>query len=431
MQKIASRITPSNYLQFFQIARYAGLFLSGVFLAKFGVSINIIGQYEFILFLSGIISFFWIGGVFQTVLSTYHSCDNKIELLSKTISTQLALGLISSLLAFLFLVFIDKKNSFNYQTIIAITVYLLLNTLTFFNENYYLIKEKYNKLTFYAIGNFSLQILAILIVIIVDPCIKNFIYALLFISIWKTIILLYNLWEEKIKVNLILDIDFLKLCSPLIAGLLISGSSDYIDSFLVLHNFGSDSFAIFKYGAKEFPLSLLLANSLSIAMIPSIAKKENINDGINELKSQGERLMNILFPITWVFLISSKYIYPIIFSSQFSDSAAIFNVYLLLVISRTIFPQTVVMALQRRDIILNTAYWEILINVISSYLLMLKFGILGIAYGTFIAFLAEKLILTYQLNKLKFDFQSHTNFMRWAIYTLATIIVYIFVENFL
>jgi hypothetical protein len=242
---------------------------------------------------------------------------------------------------------------------------------------------------------------------------------------------MYNLWEEKIKLSLIPDIDFLKLCGPLIAGLLISGSSDYIDSFLVLHNFGSESFAIFKYGAKEFPLSLLLANSLSMAMIPSIAKKENINDGINELKSQGERLMNILFPITWVFLISSKYLYPIIFSSQFSESAAIFNVYLLLVISRTIFPQTVVMAIQRRDIILNTAYWEILINVIFSYLFMLKFGILGIAYGTFIAFLGEKLILTYRLNKLKFDFQSHTNFTRWAIYTLATIIIYFFVENFL
>ncbi len=431
MLKIAGRITPSNYLQFFQIARYAGLFLSGVFLAKFGVSINIIGQYEFILFLSGIISFFWIGGVFQTVLSTYHSCDNKIELLSKTISAQLALGLISSLLAFLYLVFIDKKNNFNYQTIIAITVYLLLNTLTFFNENYYLIKEKYNKLTLYAIGNFSLQILAILIVIIVDPSIKNFIYALLCISIWKTIILMYNLWVEKIKVSLIPDIGFLKLCSPLIAGILISGSSDYIDSFLVLHNFGSESFAIFKYGAKEFPLSLLLANSLSMAMIPSIVKKENINDGINELKSQGERLMNILFPITWVFLISSKYLYPIIFSSQFSDSAAIFNVYLLLVISRTIFPQTVVMASQRRDIILNTAYWEITINVFSSLILMWKFGIIGIAYGTVVAFLSEKLILAYRLKKLNVDFQQYTNFSKWFLFTVITVLLYFFVENFL
>jgi hypothetical protein len=89
------------------------------------------------------------------------------------------------------------------------------------------------------------------------------------------------------------------------------------------------------------------------------------------------------------------------------------------------------MSLQKRSIILNTAYWEILINVVSSYLLMLKFGILGIAYGTFIAFLSEKLILAFRLKKLGFDFQTYTNYYRWFGYSFITILIYFFVENFL
>jgi len=268
-------------------------------------------------------------------------------------------------------------------------------------------------------------------VVIYNPSIQNLAFALAVISIWKTIILIYNLLHEKNKISFKPDVDLLKLCSPLIIGILISGSADYIDSFLVIHYFGNESFAIFKYGAKEFPLSLLLANSLSLAMVPSITKRENFQEGLSDLKSQSTRLMNVLFPVTWIFLLSSKFLYPIIFSSHFQQSAGIFNIYLLLVISRTIFPQTVVMSLQKRSIILNTAYWEILINVVSSYLLMLKFGILGIAYGTFIAFLSEKLILAFRLKKLGFDFQTYTNYYRWFGYSFITILIYFFVENFL
>jgi O-antigen/teichoic acid export membrane protein len=268
-------------------------------------------------------------------------------------------------------------------------------------------------------------------VLLTAPSLMNFTLALVGISLWKIIVLIYNLHSEKIQISIKPDWQFLKACSPLILGLLISGSADYIDSFLVIHFFGNEAFAIFKYGAKEFPLSLLLANSLSLAMVSQIAKQEKKEIAFQELKQQSSRLMNVLFPVTWIFLIASKFLYPIIFSQVFEQSASIFNIYLLLIISRMIFPQSVVLALQRRDIILNTAYWEITINVFSSLILMWKFGIIGIAYGTVVAFLSEKLILAYRLKKLNVDFQQYTNFSKWFLFTVITILLYFFVENFL
>ncbi|MFM7015380.1 MAG: polysaccharide biosynthesis C-terminal domain-containing protein [Bacteroidota bacterium] len=431
MSKLINKLTPSNYLQFFQIARYGGLFLSGVLLAKCGVSIPVIGQYEFILFISGLLSFFWMGGIFQTLFSEFHQQENPNNFLEKTIGTVTTLSLTSALLALIYLQLLDHKNSFSCTTIIATTIYLFLNTVTFFNENFYLLKERYKQLTLYAIGNFCIQVLAVLLTIIMNPTIENFSLALLFISIWKSVILLYNLKSEKIKISLTLYKPLLKMSSPLIAGILISGSADYIDSFMVIHFFGNESFAIFKYGAKEFPLSLLLANSLSMAMIPTLSRSEKLQESLKDLKVQSSRLMSILFPITWLFLLLSHWIYPFIFNEHFSQSASIFNIYLLLIISRMIFPQTVLLAMQRRETILNTAYWEIIINVISSYLFMLKFGIIGIAYGTVIAFLSEKLLLAYQLKKLNTDFQSYTNTARWFLFVIITILTYIFVENFL
>jgi O-antigen/teichoic acid export membrane protein len=431
VQQLFNKLTIANYLQFFQIARYAGLFLSGVLLAKYGVSLPIIGQYEFILFLGGLVSFFWVGGIYQTLLSNYHIESDKKGLLSKTISSQLFLGIISSLIAILYLIIFYNSTSFDFKIIFLIGIYILLNTITFFNEHYYLIKESTKKLTLYAIGNFCIHLLAVTIVLITAPSLMNFTLALVGISLWKTVVLIYNLRAEKIQISIIPDWHFLSACSPLIFGLLISGSADYIDSFLVIHFFGNEAFAIFKYGAKEFPLSLLLANSLSLAMVSQIAKQEKKEIAFQELKQQSSRLMNVLFPVTWIFLIASKFLYPIIFSQAFEQSASIFNIYLLLIISRMIFPQSVVLALQRRDIILNTAYWEISINVFSSLILMWKFGIIGIAYGTVIAFLSEKLILAYRLKKLNVDFQQYTNFSKWFLFTVITVLLYFFVENFL
>jgi O-antigen/teichoic acid export membrane protein len=430
VKQLFNKLTIANYLQFFQIARYTGLLLSGVILAKCGVELKVIGQYEFILFLGGLVSFFWIGGIYQTLLSSYHQESDKKGLLSKTISSQFFLGIISSVIAVLYLFIFDKSLNFGYLTITLIGAYLLLNTLTFFNEHYYLIKENTNKLTLYAIGNFCIQILAISLVVLTSPSALNFSIALVGISIWKAVVLFYNLKTEKISLRIIPDWPFLKACSPLIFGLLISGSADYIDSFLVIHFFGNESFAIFKYGAKEFPLSLLLANSLSLAMVSQIAKPGNQEVAINELKQQSSRLMNILFPITWIFLLASKFLYPLIFSAAFEQSASIFNIYLLLIISRMIFPQSVILGLKRSDILLKTAYWEIAINIVSSVILMLKFGIIGIAYGTVFAFLSEKMILSYRLKRLGVDFQQYTNLTRWFLFTIITIFLYFFVENF-
>jgi O-antigen/teichoic acid export membrane protein len=165
-------------------------------------------------------------------------------------------------------------------------------------------------------------------------------------------------------------------------------------------------------------------------MVSQIAKPGNQEVAINELKQQSSRLMNILFPITWIFLLASKFLYPLIFSAAFEQSASIFNIYLLLIISRMIFPQSVILGLKRSDILLKTAYWEIAINIVSSVILMLKFGIIGIAYGTVFAFLSEKMILSYRLKRLGVDFQQYTNLTRWFLFTVITIFLYFFVENF-
>jgi O-antigen/teichoic acid export membrane protein len=218
---------------------------------------------------------------------------------------------------------------------------------------------------------------------------------------------------------------------PLILSFLLSGSSDYIDGFLVTSHFGSDAFAIFRYGAREFPVSLLLANALSTAMVPALSIHKTEQEGFDQLKKSSLRLMHFLFPLTIALMLSSTYLYPLIFRKEFMESAPIFNVYLLLIVSRMIFPQTVVMAKQSTGIVFKIAIIEIIVNVLASYLLMLKFGIIGVAWGTVIAYYTEKLFLSGYLYKVYgLQLGSYTPVKVWTFYTLLVFTTYLFVENF-
>ena len=110
---------------------------------------------------------------------------------------------------------------------------------------------------------------------------------------------------------------------------------------------------------------------------------------------------------------------------DFSLSSDVFNVYLLLVISRMLFPQSIIMAANQTGIIFKTSLIEIFTNVTASYLLMLKFGIMGVAYGTVIAFLTEKIILLLYCHRvLKISPQRFLVLRTWGIYTILLITVY-------
>ena len=221
------------------------------------------------------------------------------------------------------------------------------------------------------------------------------------------------------------DFKLATLSAPLILSMLISGSAETIDGLLVGHFLGPEAFAVFRYGARELPFSSLLAAALSTAMVARLSQTEISSDALKELKHETAWLMHAVFPISILFVLCSHWLYPLLFSSTFLPSAGVFNIYLLLVISRSFFPQAVVMASGRHDVIFKTALIELPLNVLFSVLLIFPLGIKGVAWGTFIAFLAEKLILAYRLNLISgiklSDFQP---IRLWIIYSVLMLVAF-------
>jgi O-antigen/teichoic acid export membrane protein len=189
--------------------------------------------------------------------------------------------------------------------------------------------------------------------------------------------------------------EHLYLGTPLILTTLISGSAQYTDGVIISAVYQDPAmFAWFRYGAKEFPLVLMLANGLSNAMLPEFSTRERMRESMAKIRVKSKRLMHILFPSAMLIMIFSRWLYPRMFNPEFQKSADIFLIYSLLIIPRLIFPQTVIVGRKKTHITLFAAILELLLNIPLS-LLMIKwgYGLVGVALSTFIVYLMGKVFL--------------------------------------
>jgi O-antigen/teichoic acid export membrane protein len=298
-------------------------------------------------------------------------------------------------------------------------------------EYFYLIKKQNRGLIIYSAISFSVQFALVVLPAILGYEISMSLKGLLLSSvlryIWLWVLLIKNS-EINFSFNFVKE--HLRLGTPLILAAFLSGSSQFVDGFIVTSRFDENTFAIFRYGARELPLAMLLANALSNAMLTDFADKNKIDENLVKLKKSVTRLMHVLFPVTAVLLLISHPVFPIIFNPQFAESATIFNVYLLLIISRLLLPQTLLNGMQITKPIMYSALFELILNVGFSLLLVQYFGIAGIAFATFIAYLFEKIYLAVVVKRrLNIPLKAYLPINSYFLYAVGISIIFAVVER--
>ena len=383
------------------------------------------------MMLSGAFTFFWISGLMNSMLSLYGKESGKN---SFYFNSFLSVLLFNFIIIFLMLAFksniitwFSKGRDIPYYNLILI--YVFLNTPSFIIEHIFLLRKESKNIIAYGSIIYSLQIIFVVAPIFLNYSIEMSLYGLIGIAIIKLIILASLLMKHSLFVINIRQIKaHINLALPLMTSALFSGSADYIDGIIVSKNFTPNVFAIFRFGARELPFTLLMANAMSVALVPIFSSGE-LKDSLAEIKRRSTRLMHLLFPITIILLLTSKYIFPIVFNTQFIESARVFNVFLILIISRMIFPQTILIGLRKTRIIMLAAFLEIIINVASSLILLQFFGIIGVAMGTVIAYFSEKLILLlYAYYFLRIKPSEYFSIAILSMYSILLIACYIFEE---
>ncbi len=425
-------INTVSAFQFFQLVRYSTLILIGIVFTKTALTQAEIGEYETFVFLAGAVSFFWLNGL-QKALLPLGGESGKTNIFSAFLTLQI-LSLFAAIFLFLLQPFFSKYllNGKLIPEIWLLLIFIVFSAPSGLVEYFYLIKKRNRAIIIYSLVSFAVQFALVVIPIIagypIQMALKGLVLSSVFRYLWLWIMLISN-HEIYFSVNIVKKL--FKLGSPLIAATLLSGSAQFVDGFIVTSKFDENTFAIFRYGARELPLAMLLANALSNAMLPEFSNRANLKHTLQKLKKSVTRLMHILFPLTAVLLIISHPVFPVLFNPDFEESATIFNIYLLLVISRLLLPQTLLNGLQISKPIMNAAFFELILNVSLSLVFVQFYGIAGIAFATFIAYLFEKIYLVQVVKrKLQIPLKEYLAVNNYLLYSSGILIVFVLSEYF-
>jgi len=435
-------ITNITGLQLFQLTRFGTFLIISIVFTKSHLSTFEIGFFEILLFLAGAISFFWITGLIQSLLPLYNNNrtfakhGNEENHKSPEIFNAFLLISAFSLVAFLFGYSIRYNFSvFGYRgdgpLFNLLLFYILLSNPTHLIEYIYLLKNKSANIINYGFISFSLQLVMVTLPILLGHGIEWSMCALIVISVLRFIWLFVLLRRYALfKFSFKFIKEHISLGFPLIISTLLSGSAQYIDGIIISNKFDASSFAVFRYGAKELPIVALLAHSLSNAMLPEFSSSAGIQRSMQTIKKKSARLMHFLFPISLFFLLFANWLYPRVFNEDFSRSADVFMVYILLIISRLVFPQTILIGLKHTRIILIASTIEIVLNVTLSLIMINYYGIVGVAVATTIVFFLEKMILiAYNYFKLKIDPRKYIPISVHLLYSIILIIIFVLIDH--
>jgi O-antigen/teichoic acid export membrane protein len=431
-------------LQLFQLMKPVIFLIISIVFTKSHLTRSEIGQWEMFMFIGGLITFFWVTGIIQSLLPLYHrnKTYRKLGDNGSTKSPEIfnAFLLLCFFSLLVFALGHGVKNHFsvfhfsgNVPYLNLLLLYVLLNSPVQLIEYIYLLNNRAYRIFQYGLYTFTAQLLFIIIPLVLEQDLIWSIYGLLAITfvrwIWL-IVLLRRYTEMRISVEFMKE--HLYLATPLILTTLISGSAQYIDGVIVSVVYRDpDQFALFRYGAKEFPLVLMLANGLSNAMLPEFSTRERMKESLAKIRVKSKRLMHILFPSAILMMIFARWIYPRMFNPEFHKSTDVFLIYSLLIIPRLVFPQTIIVGRKKTHITLFAAIIEIGINIPLS-LFMIKWGynLPGVALSTFIVYLVSKAFLIgYLWYKMKIKPTEYIPLRLYAIYSALIAIVFILIDH--
>lgn len=403
-----------NAYQLFQMLRFAALILPAILLSQFLYNRESLGLLESFILFSGIFSFFWINALFTTIMS-----DSTHEEEKKSYSSHGFIIVQFVSICILVIIFITNRlKPFIDPTLLPLLYfYIFFNNGAYTIENTYLLFNKKTNLLVYGTLYFIGYLLLCSIAIVFQFNIQRYLFALTLVSGIRYLWAWYLFHTHKNTITFTTAIHLLQKSSPLILSFFIAGIAEYFDSFLVKYKFGNDSLSVFRYGTREIPFVVLLASSLSVSMIP-VLKKE-INNGIEELKQRSKYLMHITYPISILLVLSAQYWFPFIFGIQFIESVPLFILSIFLLISRCVFPQTILQSLGERNLLVRISVIELTANILISLFLMYFIGIQGILLGTILAYMIEKVLLIYYVKKLhSISLVSYTPIGTWIFYSI-------------
>lgn len=421
--------------QWFQFMRFTSAILIGILLVKWGFDPGQIAQYEYWIFAGNMVSFFFSMGLKNGLLIYYpklakdsnQSFFFNIFLLLAFLSLLLVVALI--LFRLFFWAGSDGLLLAEHFPLLLIFVGLSLPAILI--ESIYIIKREGKKLLRYSSVIYLIQLTLVLMSLSQNPSIYGLLLALVLWAgirfIW--LILLLN-YESRLDFKPFLAKGLFVFSIPLILQIILGNGVEFIDGLLVTHYFSAADFTFFRFGAKELPLTVILIGGFVTGALPDVSR--SLPESLTFVRSRTRSLMNWLFPISILLILISPFLFQFFYNESYKLSAQIFNIYILIIISRVLMPQLILLGNHKNYVLLSITFIELILNVLASLILLSFFGLLGIAYGTVIAFLLSKMaMIFYNSWILKVPFREYCDVKVYLLWSIALLCTYYLSITFL
>lgn len=399
------RRDPVDTYQMYNIIRFVNNILLSILLVKFGYDQQSISHFEMYLFLLAAINGIWSYGLKSAFLSKIESNSSReiTNFFTKLWSLFNVMGVLSGVFYWMWSDTIHTvlTGGYTFSMGLVFGLILIFSGPIILIEHYYLIQENAGQLWGYTIVSTVLFWICLVPGLAVLPSVETLVYGYcIWLGLryaWSMYLFSFPPWVSHLKWGF----TFLGFSFPLILNGVLGTVMDTIDGALVNQYFDDDYFALFRYGAREIPLSQMALAGLGAAMVPFV--KQDLTN-ISILKSKTLYWMHVFFPLSIFLMWTSPYVYRIVYDASFVPSAYIFNTYLLLLMSRVLLPHTIQIAKHQHKIIVFSTVIEIGINIGLSIWWVQIWQINGLILATVCAHLAQKVILivhNYIINGLK------------------------------
>lgn len=389
-------------LQLFAALRQLASLFAGVFIARSILSIEQVGYFEGLLFLGYLASLLWYNGLFNTFFRKMGESDNpKIH----TLSSFLMIILISVSFSGVIYVFRNPVMSvFNLGEWLPSYNYFLihigLSNATLFIPAYLSVYKARIKAHFFNMFFFLSYIGVFFLFFIQGVSLEELLRNLLFVSAaqFTVGVILIAPYFRKVSRDLSWLKSWLTMSVPLFVYSVFSNINFSFDNWLVNWYFEDKSiYSLFRYGARELPVVQAYLLTFGTAVIYDITS--NRTEGLKKIRFRVERMLNWLTPLVLLLTISSFYLFRSVYGEDYSDASFLFNLYLFILFSRILYPQSILIALNKTYFLNIALIVEIIINITLSFILVYLCGLTGIVIATVISFFAEKAVMAVYLKR--------------------------------
>jgi O-antigen/teichoic acid export membrane protein len=417
-----------NSLQVFQLLRLSCLFVIAILISKiFKNETLVISQYETLLLAGSSLSAFWISGITNTLLPYYnHSVQDQRPVLLFNIFMMLG---VLSVGAFVVLYFWGSTIFLIEENLIRLYgLFIMINAPTYMVEYMLFLRHRYHNMIRWGVLIFTLQVLITVVPLYYGYTLQQTVQLLIVFAFFKLVATLFIVSKHSLfRFDREMTGAFFLQALPVIFAIFLGSTIDYFNSLLIKKYKGPDDFAIFRYGAREFPIFLIMANTFSNVMsgeIASFGRAGKLQQGLANLKLRSAKLMHYLFPAAMAFMLFSKPLFRLLYNEQLSEGHAVFNIYLMLIIARMLFPQTVLLGLHRSRSFYFSSVAEVLVNMVLAWFFINWWGIEGAAFAVLAAFVTEKLILIWFCHINNIRVQDFVPVKLFLLYSTACILCY-------